>query len=131
MNPTSERCSPFVFFDDHYWLTGRNGKVEFNFPTSVTEWTIVIGFDKDVTGLEFWNGHVTKLSSKSFQVTNKGHNAIHEVGDQVSLGFQVEFEADVGFPDVVSLSINGSPLCGGEFLSFDFLKTKTTTLIIP
>lgn len=78
---------------------------------SINKWTIDIEFDKDVTGLTFWNGNTKEINSKMYQVKNRGHNRKFADGEEVTLGFQVQFATDVGPPEIIRLSINDVELC--------------------
>ena len=46
-------------------------------------------------------------------MSDKGWNAKFSKGDQISLGFQVQFEAEFGPPESAkSLIVDGVPMCG-------------------
>ena len=99
-------------FDSHYWDTGRNGKILFQFPRSVNGWSLELEFDRDTTALWVWNGSTEISGPKSYRISDKGYNAVFSEGAQINLGFQVTFERDVGPPEARSLKLDGHEICG-------------------
>ena len=100
-------------FDEYYWRTGRNGKIVFAFPFKVESWSLELEFDRPVTKLQVYTGVVKadKKDAKKFTIGNRDYNSEYRQGEEASLGFQVQFQQEVGPPKAMALAVNGQPLC--------------------
>ena len=124
--PTISPCAQVEY--GHSWNTGLNGKVTLDFSQAVSSWEVILTFDKPLTGLNFWNGEVTKISDKQYSIKNKNYNGAQAAGS-VTFGWQANFANSPTAPKVVSTELVGHSCSGGGITTTAATTPSTATTL--
>ena len=116
----------------HHWNQGQNGFVDISFPVAVTEWQIKVQFDRDLSDLQFYNGIVTRIDSKTFLIKNKNFNGVQKAGAIVSSEWQAAFAnsatpAQMVAAELVDVDCQAAPTTTRTTSTTTTTTTKATT----
>ena len=111
----------------HSWNQGQDGNLEITFPDAVTNWEIVLKFDKPVNTLSFYQGQVTKIDDTTFSVKNQNYNGVQSAGGKVSSGWQALFADTSDPPKLISAEAQNFNCEDTEMSSSESTSSITAT----
>merc|ERR1719392_182111 len=98
-------CPAFSW--DSQWGNGANGRLQFQSPGLIRGWQVTLTFDQDVNGMSAWQGKQSRCPGRGPTCTFKHqpHNRKYLEGDDVQLGFGINFDQTSTPPELVSAII--------------------------
>ena len=89
--PASGQTCPAIVSYGNYWDQGQNGNLDITFPSSVSNWQVKMTFDKPLTQLNFYQGTVTMIDSKTFLIKSQSWISVQSSGSKITCGWQSWF----------------------------------------
>ena len=106
-SPTMGINCPTAVSYGNSWNQGQDGNLDITFPSAVSDWQVTLIFDKPINQLNFYQGSVTKIDSKTFLIKSLSWNSVQASGSKIVCGWQALFDATSSPPRVVSAQLNG------------------------
>ena len=110
------------------WNQGQDGNLDITFPSAVSDWQVTFIFDKPINQLNFYQGTVSKIDSRTFLIKSLSWNSVQASGSKIVCGWQALFDATSSPPWVVSAQLFGFDC--GAYSSTTLESTSTASSMI-